>query len=101
MKVSEEKIFGVVEFIEYLNIFFKKQNVRITGEISDLKRAASGHVYFTLKDKKDGGVLDSIIWSRNYQMCGVTLEVGMEVILFGHPNVYPASGRLVVRGGYG
>ncbi len=94
VKISEEKVFGVVEFIEYLNIFFKKQNVRITGEISALKRVASGHVYFSLKDKKDGGVLDSIIWSRNYDMCGVNLEVGMEVILSGHPNVYAATGRL-------
>jgi exodeoxyribonuclease VII large subunit len=95
--IAEEKarVFSVSEFVEVLNIFFRKEEVRLTGEICELKHAASGHVYFTLKDKNSGSaVLDAIIWSRNYQLCGVALEVGMEVILTGHPNIYPASGRL-------
>ncbi len=96
---SIDKIFSVSQFIEILNVFFRKEDVRITGEICELKRAASGHVYFTIKDKSAGenggsAVLDSIIWKRNYEMCGVALEVGMEVVLTGHPNIYPPSGRL-------
>jgi exodeoxyribonuclease VII large subunit len=89
-----ERVFSIAEFIEILNVFFRAKEVRITGEISELKRAASGHIYFTIKDKKDGAVLDAIMWSRNYQLCGVALEVGMEVILAGHPNIYPQNGRL-------
>ncbi len=89
-----EKVFAIAEYIEVLNVFFKAQAARITGEISELKRAASGHVYFTVKDKGAPGVIDCIIWSRNYQLCGVALEVGMEVILAGHPNIYAPSGRL-------
>jgi exodeoxyribonuclease VII large subunit len=91
---AAEKIFSVAEFIEVLNISFRREEIKLTGEICELKRAASGHVYFTLKDKNDGAVLDSIIWSRTYQMFGIALEVGMEVILTGHPNIYPSSGRL-------
>jgi exodeoxyribonuclease VII large subunit len=91
---AAEKVFGVAEFIEILNIFFRKQEARITGEISELKKATSGHVYFTLKDEQDGGVLDSIIWGRNYERCGVALAVGMEIIATGHPNIYPPTGRL-------
>lgn len=106
------KIFSIAEFLEVLNIFFRREEIRITGEISELKRAASGHVYFTIKDKgavgsANGGgfnnnsaVMDSIIWSRNYQLCGVALEVGMEVVLTGHPNIYPPSGRLSFCRGY-
>jgi exodeoxyribonuclease VII large subunit len=90
----EDKVFTVAEYIEILNTFFKAQQVKITGEICELKRAASGHVYFTVKDKSSAGVLDCIIWARNYQMCGVALEVGMELILSGHANVYAPSGRL-------
>jgi len=90
----EDKVFTVAEYIEILNTFFKAQAVKITGEICELKRAASGHVYFTVKDKSSAGVLDCIIWARNYQMCGVALEVGMELILSGHANVYAPSGRL-------
>ncbi len=92
--IAEEKVFTIAEYIEILNAFFKTQAARITGEISECKRAASGHVYFTVKDKESAAVIDAIIWARNYQLCGVTLEVGMEVILTGHPNVYAPSGRL-------
>lgn len=90
----EDRIFTIAEYIEILNVFFKSQSARIVGEISEFKRATSGHVYFSIKDKTDPGTLDAIIWSRNYELCGIALEVGMEVIVNGHPNVYPPSGRL-------
>jgi exodeoxyribonuclease VII large subunit len=90
----EDKVFTIAEYIEVLNVFFKSQSVKIIGEICELKRAASGHVYFTVKDKQNPGSLDAIMWSRNYALCGIALEVGMEVILNGHPNVYPNNGRL-------
>lgn len=91
------QVFSIGQFIEILNTFFRRDEVKITGEVCELKRAASGHVYFTLKDKsKDGAsaVMDAIIWKRTYDVCGIDLEVGMEVILTGHPNIYAASGRL-------
>ncbi len=91
---AKDRVFTVAEYIELLNEFFKAQAARITGEVSELTRAASGHVYFTVKDKADGAVLDCIMWRHNYELCGVTLEVGMEVILSGHPNIYAPSGRL-------
>lgn len=91
---AKDKIFTIAEYIEVLNVFFKSQSARIIGEISELKRAASGHVYFSIKDKENPGSLDAIMWARNYQLCGIALEVGMEVILNGHPNVYPNNGRL-------
>jgi exodeoxyribonuclease VII large subunit len=46
-----------------------------------------------LKDKSGTGVLDCIIWKSNYILCGVRIEEGMEVILSGYPDVYPATGR--------
>jgi exodeoxyribonuclease VII large subunit len=94
MSTPEDKVFTIAQYIELLNVFFKSQSARIIGEISELKRAASGHVYFSIKDKENPGSLDAIMWARNYQLCGVALEVGMEVILNGRPNVYPNNGRL-------
>src|SRR5258708_5729448 len=89
---TPEKIFSVSEFIEFLNVFFKKHSFRIVGEITQFKRQnGSGHCYFTIKDKDEGSVLDCIVWSRNYDLCGVALEAGMEVILAGRPNVYGLS----------
>ena len=86
-------VFGVAEYIEGLNALFKTRSAKVTGEISQVKRAVSGHVYFTVKDKGGGAALDCIIWARNYQLCGIEFAVGMEVILSGHPNIYAPSGR--------
>lgn len=91
---TEEKVFTIAEYIEILNTFFKAKTVKITGEISEIKFPGSGHVYFTIKDKTGESSFSCIIWNRNYALCGVALEVGMEVILSGHPNIYPARGSL-------
>lgn len=92
--MEEDKIFSVGEYIEVLNVAFKREVIKLTGEISELKRADSGHVYFSIKDKEDGAVMGCIMWKGNYNLCGIALEVGMEVILTGHPNIYPARGSL-------
>ncbi|TFG35726.1 MAG: exodeoxyribonuclease VII large subunit [Parcubacteria group bacterium] len=89
-----EPIFSVSEYIEYLNITLRKIGVaKITGEVTKLTIASSGHVYFSIKDKSGNGVLDCIIWKYNYSLCGVRLEEGKEVVLSGYPDIYPASGR--------
>lgn len=96
MEISSvvQKTFTVAEYIELLNIFFKSQEARIQGEVCESKVAASGHAYLTLKDKNGGGVLDCIIWRSTYALCGIRLEPGMEIVVTGHPNIYPQNGRL-------
>ena len=37
--------------------------VRIRGELSGVKRAASGHLYASLKD--EGAVIDAVMWKGN------------------------------------
>ncbi|MDO8664352.1 MAG: exodeoxyribonuclease VII large subunit [Candidatus Liptonbacteria bacterium] len=91
-----EKIFTVAEYIEFLNIFFKQQEARILGEVSQCQIASSGHVYFTVKDKSGNGVLDCIMWKNTYTLCGLKLEIGMEIIVSGHPNIYPNTGRFSI-----
>ncbi len=89
-----EKTFSVSEYVELWNNFFKKiKPAKVLGEISQVKSGPSGHIYFTIKDKSGTSILDCIIWNRNYLMCGVKFEVGMEVILQGRPSIYGPSGR--------
>lgn len=89
-----EKTFSVSEYVELWNNFFKKiKPAKVLGEISQVKSGPSGHIYFTIKDKSGASILDCIIWNRNYLMCGVKFEVGMEVILQGRPSIYGPSGR--------
>ena len=91
-----EKIFTVVEYIEFLNLIFKQHESRIQGEVSQCQIASSGHVYFTVKDRSGEGILECVIWKGAYALCGIKLEIGMEVIVSGQPNIYGPTGRFKV-----
>lgn len=62
--------------------------VRVQGEISGFKRAASGHMYFKLKDET--AVLDGVCWRGTAGRLGVSPEDGMEVVATGRLTIYPA-----------
>jgi len=61
--------------------------VRVRGELSGVKRAASGHVYMSLKD--EGARLDGVMWRGNAQRLGFMAEDGVEVIATGKLTTYP------------
>ena len=65
--------------------------VRVRGEVSGFKRAASGHLYFSLKDEK--AVLDAVCWRGTAGRLGVVPEDGMEVIASGRITAYPGRSR--------
>jgi len=90
---NSEKTFSVSEYIKYLNDILKQFEFRIKGEISELNIANSGHVYFVIKDKDEEAVLNCITWKDNYKMCDIEFEVGMEVIVTGHANIYAKNGK--------
>lgn len=87
-------VFTVAEYIELLNTFLKREVIRLAGEVTQVQKAASGHVYFTVKDPNENATLSAVIWKFNYGRCGVAIEPGMELILTGTPNVYAPTGRL-------
>ncbi|PIT92792.1 MAG: exodeoxyribonuclease VII large subunit [Candidatus Harrisonbacteria bacterium CG10_big_fil_rev_8_21_14_0_10_42_17] len=88
------KPLSISDYISQLNSDLQKLRARIVGEVVSFKVWSSGHAYFSLKDKKDGSVINCIMWRSDLSMCGVNLEDGMEVIAFGRPNVYLMSGKL-------
>jgi exodeoxyribonuclease VII large subunit len=61
--------------------------VRVRGELSGVKRAASGHLYLALKD--EGARLDGIMWKGNVARLGFRPEDGLEVIATGKLTTYP------------
>ncbi len=68
--------------------------VRIRGEISGFKRAASGHHYFSLKD--ESAVLDGVCWRGTAGKLGLRPEDGMEVIATGRITTYPGRSKYQV-----
>ncbi|WP_353229409.1 exodeoxyribonuclease VII large subunit [Novosphingobium sp.] len=61
--------------------------VRVRGELSGVKRAASGHLYLSLKD--DGARLDGVMWRGSVQRLGFQPADGVEVIATGKLTTYP------------
>src|SRR3546814_20913452 len=65
------------------------ERVRVRGEISGFKRAASGHCYMTLKDAD--AVLDAVCWRGNAGRLGIDPEAGVAVVANGRPTRSPGS----------
>ena len=61
--------------------------VRLRGELSGVKRAASGHLYCSLKD--EGARIDGVMWKGSVQRLGFLPEDGIEVIATGRLTTYP------------
>lgn len=57
------------------------------GELSGVKRAASGHLYLCLKD--EGARLDGVMWRGTAQRLAFAAEDGVEVIATGKLTTYP------------
>lgn len=90
----ENNTFSVSAYLDILNTLLSSCKTKVAGEVSELKRASSGHVYFTLKDKKDGSVLNCVIWNSVYRFCGVELREGLEIKVFGQSDIYKPTGRI-------
>src|SRR6187397_753989 len=73
------------------------QSLWVGGEISDVSRPHSGHIYFTLKDEQ--AQIRGVIWRSTAQRLRFKLEEGQQVVCHGDLDVYPPRGtyQLVVR----
>jgi len=65
--------------------------VRLRGELSGVKRAASGHLYCALKDDK--AVIDGVMWRGGAQRLAFRPEDGVEVIATGKLTTYPGRSK--------
>jgi exodeoxyribonuclease VII large subunit len=61
--------------------------VRVRGELSGVKRAASGHLYLCLKD--ESARLDGVMWRGQAQNLPFRVEDGIEVVASGKLTTYP------------
>ena len=65
--------------------------VRLRGELSGVKRAASGHLYCCLKD--EGAVIDGVMWRGGVQRLGFAPEDGIEVVASGKLTTFPGRSK--------
>lgn len=88
-------IWSVSELTRYLRVLLEGdpalQDVWVRGEISNLSRPASGHVYFTIKDQ--GASLRCVMWRSEAARLRLPLQDGLAIEAHGNISVYEPSGQ--------
>ncbi len=67
------------------------RGVFVEGEISGLREASSGHVYFDLKDRD--ALLSAVMFKWDARKNGMDLQEGVQVRVFGDLSCYAKQGR--------
>ena len=70
---------------------FMCSDVRVEGELSNVKYHSSGHIYFTIKDA--GAAMSCVMFAREASGLLFRLEDGQKVIAGGRIDVYQQTGR--------
>ncbi|MBN1265027.1 MAG: exodeoxyribonuclease VII large subunit [Anaerolineales bacterium] len=94
----ENMVWSVQELNQYLRqkleTDYRLQDLWVTGEISNLSRPASGHLYFSLKDEE--ATIRCVMWrflaSRQLQLP----ENGDSVEVHGYISLYESGGTLQI-----
>jgi len=87
--MTEQPILSVTELSLSLKSCVEQvfNHIKVRGEVSDVKKAASGHIYFSLKDKDS--VLSAICWKGSSRQCAGHIQEGLEIICTGKLSTYP------------
>jgi exodeoxyribonuclease VII large subunit len=92
---SRLPIYSVSDLTAYIRAVLESNenlaNVWVSGEISNLSRPSSGHVYFTLKDANAS--LRCVIWREQARFLSGALRDGMAVEAHGSISVYEQGGQ--------
>lgn len=98
--MSQLPLFGlaywsVSQITHYLQDLFESdeylQDIWVQGEISNLSKPGSGHVYFTLKDSKSA--LRCVMWRTTASRLQYIPQDGEAVQVHGRIGIYQASGN--------
>ena len=91
---SQPEAITVSELTRYIREVFEMdyrlQDVWVQGEISNISRPASGHVYFSLKDS--GAALKCVMWRTAVTAAVKRLRDGDAIVTHGKLSVYEAQG---------
>jgi exodeoxyribonuclease VII large subunit len=93
---QHRRVWKVSELVGELRADLEREfsDLWIEGEISDLRPAASGHVYFTLKD--DSGQLSAVLFRRQASLLRFRPENGLYVLLRGRLSLYEQRGQVQI-----
>lgn len=99
MKIIEKKIYSVTELNRWAKEWLESGigQIQVTGEISNLMQASSGHAYFSLKDAQ--AQVRCALFRMNGRRLNVALKNGLQVTVWAQVSLYEARGdfQLIVQ----
>jgi len=91
----QQKVITVTELTKYIKDKLENDellsNLLIAGEISNFHHHGSGHMYFTLKDKKTQ--INSVMFKSANQHLQFEPEDGMKILATGYVSLYEPRGQ--------
>lgn len=93
MEIGNSTVYTVSEITGRIKKLLEVRFIRIgvVGEISNLRRPSSGHLYFTLKDA--GSQLSAVFFRDDARRIRFDLQDGLEVTAWGRISVYRPRGN--------
>lgn len=92
--IGERTIYSVTDINRYIkSVISQDENLKfisIKGELSNFKRGANGHLYFSLKDKES--LINCAMFSTYASKLIYEPKDGDEVLVMASVDVYPARG---------
>jgi exodeoxyribonuclease VII large subunit len=93
---SPRKVMTVAELSRKIKSLLEDnlRHVWVTGQVSRVVYARSGHLYFDLKDEEqDNAVISVTMWRPRVDRLRFRVETGMSVLVYGLVTAYAAQGR--------
>ncbi|MBP8808010.1 MAG: exodeoxyribonuclease VII large subunit [Kofleriaceae bacterium] len=90
---SRERPLRVSDLVRWANAAVERYGLLwVEGEVGEIKRPTSGHVYFVLRDK--AGQVPAVMWRTTAARLRFPLEAGAKVRVRGKLGVFERDGRL-------
>ncbi len=91
--VKPDKVYSVSEITRLIKLELENAfpSLWIEGEISNFKRAESGHLYFSLKDGQCQ--LQAVMWRSEARRVKFDIKDGLKVVCRGRITVYDVRGQ--------
>ncbi len=90
----QRRIWKVSELVSELRTEIEREfsDLWVEGEITDLRPAASGHIYFSLKD--ESGQIAAVLFRRQASLLRFRPENGLYILLRGRMSLYEQRGQV-------
>ena len=90
---EKRNVYSVAELTKKIKFVLEENfsNIWVQGEISNCRKAASGHIYFTLKD--EAAVIKAVLFRGYQRAVRFELADGLNVIVHGSVDVFDKRGE--------